>query len=131
MRPLRQRPPHRRLVPTLVVVVLAVLAGPAYAFAGVLETRATVPPSGAVGDTEIPASVQFTYTGAGKFLPSAIKLTPSCASQALPCSPSDAGVFTTNGTGVGGGICAGRTFSVSTPAADGTITLAAIPGDSH
>jgi uncharacterized protein (DUF2141 family) len=131
MRPLRQRPPHRGLAASLVVAALAALAGPAYASAAVLEAGATFPDSVAVGDTEISASVQFTYTGPGKFLPSAIKLTPSCASQALPCSPSDAGVFTTNGTGVGGGVCAGRTFSVSAPTADGTITLAAIPGDSH
>jgi hypothetical protein len=115
-----------------VAAVLAALWGAAPAAAATdLAAGASFPDSVAVGDREFSGSIQFTPSGGGKLVLNSIKLNPSCASVTLPCTPSDAGVFTVNGTGLGGGACAGRTFSVSAPAADGTLTLAAVPGDSH
>jgi hypothetical protein len=110
-----------------VIVLLA--AAPASAVP-VLQAGVSFPDSVAVGDTGVSSSVQFTYNGTGKLVLSSIKLTPSCATQTLPCTPSDTGVFAI-GNGVGAGTCEGRAFGASAPAADGTVTLTAIPGDSH
>ena len=109
---------------------LLALATPAAAPAAVTAALA-FPESVPVRESSVIASVGFTYSGTGKLVLSAIRLTPSCASATLPCTMPDPGVFATVGNGIGAGACGGRAFLASAPAPDGTVTLTAIPGDSH
>lgn len=114
----------------LLLVACLAAAAPVSARAAV-TTAPAFPETIPVGESSVAGSLAFTYSGPGKLVLSSIRLTPSCGSTVLPCSVPDPGVFTTNGNGLGSGACAGRAFAISAPAADGTLTLTAIPGDSH
>ncbi len=123
----------RRVVLATAAICAAVVIpiGPAAANVS-LSTSLTVPAATSVGQTGVAGS--FTVinantppqAGASNTI-TELSLTLSCGaagSAANPCPSPDPGVFqVTSATGAAGTACAGVTFSVSAPNANGTVTL--------
>ncbi len=115
-----------------VVASTIVAVGPASADVGA-SAGFTVPDGASVGSTNLIGSITVTNTNTAPNQNESnqvieIKFAPSCGAAgtvASPCSLPDPGVFSVNptATGTAGTACAGQTFTVSAPDANGVVTF--------
>ena len=118
-------------VPLLLVSVLGSAAS-AQAVSIQLSITPQFPILVTVGQTNVPASLTITNeasVGVGPVTLTEITLNPACGSLSLDCPLPDPGVFAISSTAVGtGGACAGRTFTVTAPDANGRVLFVPVGG---
>lgn len=134
-RPLTIAVSDRLRAGALAVFTLLLLAGLAPAHAGVsLDVTPSFPATVTAAATGLAASFSFANSSTGpdsafSMSITAVALTPSCGNASTVCNQIDPGVFALSATGTGqaGTACAGATFAIAAPDANGKAVFTPSP----